>query len=211
MIKKQAGFTLVEIALVLIIIGLLLGSVLKAQELIINAKVKNLEEDYKEILVAIYSYQDRYGALPGDDRQASRRFPKTQLSSSVASITNGNGNGQISGQFDDDSESPDRTKESRHLWAHLRLAGFIRGDPGSTTLPIHPFDGVMGVSSQATLEGRIPITISGNFVGFTHIPNHIAIILESRIDDNEPHLGQIQTEEFNYQDASIWHKMYFAL
>ena len=40
--NKQSGFTLVEIAIVLVIIGLLLGGVLKGQELINSAKVKNL-------------------------------------------------------------------------------------------------------------------------------------------------------------------------
>ena len=57
--RKQSGFTLIEIAIVLVIIGLLLGGVLKGQELINSAKVKNLAGDFKNIPVFIYGYQDK--------------------------------------------------------------------------------------------------------------------------------------------------------
>ena len=65
--RNQSGFTLIEIAIVLVIIGLLLGGVLKGQELINSAKVKNLATDFKNIPVFIYGYQDKFKALPGDD------------------------------------------------------------------------------------------------------------------------------------------------
>jgi prepilin-type N-terminal cleavage/methylation domain-containing protein len=68
--SKQSGFTLIEIAIVLVIIGLLLGGVLKGQELINSAKVKNLATDFKNIPVYIYGYQDKFRALPGDDASA---------------------------------------------------------------------------------------------------------------------------------------------
>ena len=201
--KRQVGFTLVEIALIMVIIGLLLGGVLKGKEIITNAKVKKLEDEYREITAAVYSYQYRYHALPGDDRYATKRF---QLLN-----PNGNGNGRISGDFDDATEPPDKTKESRHLWAHLRLAELVQGEPGSTTLPSNPFGGVAGISyNVVSLDGRLALTIPGLFVGFTNIPNHIAIILESRSDDNQPHSGDIQTEEFDYTDNNKEHKIYLA-
>ena len=68
--SQQSGFTLVEIAIVLVIIGLLLGGILKGQELINSAKVKNLANDYRVIPTYIYAYQDRFKTLPGDDCQA---------------------------------------------------------------------------------------------------------------------------------------------
>ena len=73
--RNQLGFTLVEIAIVLVIVGLLLGAVLKGQELIFNSKVKSTYNMSKEMAAAIYSYQDRYRRLPGDDTQAATRFP----------------------------------------------------------------------------------------------------------------------------------------
>ena len=66
-IGRQAGFTLVEIAIVLVIIGLLLGAILKGQELIDNSRVKNAVSDINSIKAASYSYFDRYRVLPGDD------------------------------------------------------------------------------------------------------------------------------------------------
>ena len=68
--KHQSGYTLVEIAIVLVIIGLLLGGVLKGQELIYNQKVKSTYDNYRQFTAAMYGYQDRYKALPGDDPQA---------------------------------------------------------------------------------------------------------------------------------------------
>lgn len=61
--NKQKGFTLIEIAIVLVIIGLLLGGVLKGQELIKSAKVKAAAADVNAYSVALISYQDRYGEL----------------------------------------------------------------------------------------------------------------------------------------------------
>ena len=72
--NQQKGFTLVEIAIVLVIIGLLMGGVLKGQELINSAKVKNLANDFRTIPVFIYGYQDKFKRLPGDDPNADTRF-----------------------------------------------------------------------------------------------------------------------------------------
>ena len=87
---RQAGFTLVEIAIVLVIIGLLLGGILKGQEMINQAKIKNLINDFNGISAAMYSYQDRYRALPGDDLNAAGRW---------AGSVSGNGNGQFTGNY----------------------------------------------------------------------------------------------------------------
>lgn len=207
---QEAGFTLVEITIVVVVMGLLLGGILKGRELIINAKIKNLEHEYKEVAAAIYSYQDRYRALPGDDRRAMERFQSSRLPPQTI-IAHGDGNGEIRGEFDDASKYPDKTNESRQAWAHLRLAGLIKGVPGSTELPVHAFDGVTGISSEKQVGRRNLLTISDIFIGFTNIPNYVAIILESRGDDNQPHSGNIQTEEFNYANAALRHKMYFDL
>src|SRR5512135_3231819 len=81
---KQKGFTLVEIAIVLVIIGLLLGGILKGQEMITQAKIKNVVNDFNGITAAVNSYKDRYRALPGDDTTASGRWTGS---------VNGNGDG----------------------------------------------------------------------------------------------------------------------
>ncbi|MGH6631598.1 MAG: prepilin-type N-terminal cleavage/methylation domain-containing protein, partial [Burkholderiales bacterium] len=73
-----------EIAIVLVIIGLLLGGILKGQEMITQAKIKNVVADFSGISAAYSGYQDRYRAVPGDDPNASLRW---------SGATSGNGDG----------------------------------------------------------------------------------------------------------------------
>src|ERR1039457_1949234 len=109
--RNQSGFTLVEIAIVLVIIGLLLGGVLKGQELITQAKIKNVAKDFDSVTTAILGYQDRYKALPGDDKNAAGRW---------SGLSSGNGDGNIDGTYGGGSSS-----ETGYFWADLRSAGFI--------------------------------------------------------------------------------------
>ncbi len=62
----QYGFSLVESAIVLVIIGLLIGGILRGQELIASARVRNVMDQVRAVQVAYYGFQDRYNALPGD-------------------------------------------------------------------------------------------------------------------------------------------------
>ena len=89
MTNSARGFTLIEIAIVLVIIGLLLGGVLKGQELITGARVRNLIAQQDGIKAAFFGFQDRFRALPGDYSGAG-----TGLNCS-GGCPGGNGNGRI--------------------------------------------------------------------------------------------------------------------
>ena len=71
----NSGFTLIEVAIVLVILGLLVGGVLKGQELIAGARVHNLIAQQTGIKVAFFGFQDRYRALAGDYRFATQNIP----------------------------------------------------------------------------------------------------------------------------------------
>lgn len=179
--RRQSGFTLVEIAIVLVIIGLLIGGVLKGREMITNAKIKRIENDFAGVSAAIYAYQDRYGVLPGDDPSASTRFAGTWRSSD-----NGNGNGNISGGWN----STNNGNESRKIWKHLRGAGLIAGPVDNTDAsyqqPSNSFGGLLGIDLNV-------YNLSGHNIVFGEIPGDIAQILEARGDDGVPSRGSIQS------------------
>lgn len=63
-LRNQKGFTLAEIAIVLVIIGLLIAAVLKAEELIRNAEIKSLSDGFEDITTAYFGYRDRKGTYP---------------------------------------------------------------------------------------------------------------------------------------------------
>ena len=139
--KRQSGFTLIEIAIVLVIIGLLLGGILKGQELINSARVKNLATDFRNIPMFIYGYQDKFKALPGDDAAAVAHVGTPSVTPAA-----GNGNGVINGNWNSKSAQD----ESVLFWQHVRLAGLA---PGLTTIP-------------ETLPGNYnPQNASGGFIG----------------------------------------------
>ena len=75
--KHQSGFTLIEIAIVLLIIGLLLGGVMKGQALINSARVRAIANDLSGIEAAWVSFRDRYRSLPGDFPRASTHITAT--------------------------------------------------------------------------------------------------------------------------------------
>src|SRR6476619_4397993 len=109
--SKQTGFTLVEIAIVLVIIGLLLGGILKGQELLNSAKVKNLANDFRTIPTYIYGYQDKFKALPGDDAAATAHVNGAANATTPAGTI---GNGLINGAWNSTTASD----ESYLFWQH---------------------------------------------------------------------------------------------
>jgi len=116
--RNQRGFTLIEIAIVLVIIGLLLGGVLKGQELINTARVRALNNTVDGITAAWFSFQDRYRALPGDYSLAAVNLPAP-----VVPILNGDGNGLVG-----DVASVPNAAERGQAWVQLQAAGYITGN-----------------------------------------------------------------------------------
>lgn len=190
--KNQKGFTLVEIAIVLVIVGLLLGAVLKGQELIFNSKVKATYNLSKELSAAMYSYQDRYKQLPGDDSQAATRFP-----TAVPVPTNGNGDGTmgwagycLAGAF---------TGENCQALYHLRLAGFLTGagaDPistagGGAAYPVQGSTFVTGATSSPVLGLR-----------YSTMSHKMMSAIDTSFDDGSPATGSIRCQSLASYDMA---------
>ena len=185
-LKKQNGFTLVEIAIVLVIVGLLIGGVLKGQEMITNAKLKRIESDNAGIAAAMFSYQDRYLQLPGDDSGADGRFT---VYVEGTDPVNGDGSGTIDGAWDVASTGDITlalTDETNMFFAHLRASGLIPGGGKDDTKPTNAYGGQIGIQDGA-------LKISGHVTIFGQIEGPIAKIIEARLDDGEPDSGRIQS------------------
>jgi prepilin-type N-terminal cleavage/methylation domain-containing protein len=177
---QQKGFTLVEIAIVLVIIGLLLGGILKGQEMITQAKIKNVIADFSGISAAYHGYQDRYRAIPGDDLNATR------WTGAVA----GSGNGVVEGAYN----STTVTDESRKWWDHLRRSGFVAG-AGTQ----QPFNAVAGMIGVQTGDAQSPIaTTLGGFAGLlvcsANLPDKIAIAVDVQVDDGVGTAGTVRAD-----------------
>ncbi len=141
--SRQAGFTLVEIAIVLVIIGLLLGGVLKGQELIENSRIKSIVNDMKAVQAAYNGYIDRYKAIPGDEVAA------TMTARGWTGTVAGNGNGVL---LITGAQTFTNGGEQGAFWRSLRASGLIQGDPtapaNATGLPRHAGGGLMGISAD---------------------------------------------------------------
>lgn len=183
MTRKQSGFTLVEIAMVLIIVGLMLGGVLKGQELVAGAKVKSLANDFRQVPLFIYGYQDKFRRLPGDDVAAA-------ANTAAPAGHAGNGDGLIGGNWDDKGNA----SEAVLFWEHVRLANLASGptDFGSTTdntasLPTNAEGGRIGVQSRPPIAGIKGI----HFVCSTGIAGKLARQLDLALDDGDATRGSM--------------------
>jgi prepilin-type N-terminal cleavage/methylation domain-containing protein len=190
---NQKGFTLVEIAIVLVIIGLLLGGILKGQEMITQAKIKNVISDFSGISAAFHGYQDRYRALPGDDLNAATRW------AAAPAATAGNGDGVVAGTY---NTAPCAvTVETCNWWDHLRRSGFVAG--AGVSQPLNAVSGLVGVQ---TGNGAIPPAAIGPVLGgalgvggffgvmmcSANLPDKVAIATDTQMDDGVRTTGTVR-------------------
>ncbi|QQG35683.1 MAG: prepilin-type N-terminal cleavage/methylation domain-containing protein [Micavibrio aeruginosavorus] len=145
--RSQAGFTLVELAIVMIIIGLLIGGILKGQELIANAQITATSSQVKAIEAAMTTFRDSYNAVPGDLSNPTARLPNCAAAPCNQA---GDGNNRV------DDVSPGvtqvTTNENATFWTHMAAADMIGGVSATST-------------DVAAWGGQIPSAETGG--GFT--------------------------------------------
>jgi prepilin-type N-terminal cleavage/methylation domain-containing protein len=177
--KKEAGFTLVEIAIVLVVIGLLLGAILAGQEVVLNGQIRNTVNEYNNVASAVFVYQDRYRQIPGDDSTAAARWLATNAVS-------GNGDRQINGTWDA-TAAVAGTSEGGIFWHHLRNDELVAGARDGTAatafaLPLNAFNGQIGVQEGAFTQAG---ALTDRVICQSNIPFKAAVIIDARIDDDD--------------------------
>ncbi|MEJ2760847.1 MAG: hypothetical protein P8126_04745 [Gammaproteobacteria bacterium] len=191
---KQTGFTLVEI----VVIGLLLGGILKGQQLINSARVRNLADQNSGVQAAYYGFIDRFRNLPGDMKPADAcsaigsAIDTVNKCATPSSAPGGDGNGRI-----------DTVDEAAAVWAHLSAANFLNGTysgvlstPGSATeyrvsavadgiVPPNAFQGpIMIAHTQDYIEGNSAASIVRLAYSFGgKIPVPLLRDLDQKLDD----------------------------
>ena len=187
-LQRQQGFTLVEMAIVLVIIGLLLGGILKGQELITSARVRNIADQNSGVQAAYYGFIDRYRQVPGDWGQANA------VQSIPGVTTGGNANGRLDG-------SPVWT-EALALWEHLSKSGFIQGNYiGGTAAPTqndtnlaprNAFNGFLVLFQSSDYYNDATPSAKLNLVLGAGIPVNVLAELDRKIDDGLPQSGVVR-------------------
>jgi prepilin-type N-terminal cleavage/methylation domain-containing protein len=192
---KQGGFTLIEIAIVLVIIGLLLGGVLKGQELITSARVRNLISTQDGIKAAYFGFVDRYRALPGDYTQAGANINGILVVNPACGNGNGNGNGQI---------DAGASTESILAWEHLSKSGFLTGGPytcaaaiGPGTNPLNPYTAPMQLINDGNYGSVGTGLVRHNLKTGNQIPVDLMAELDRKVDDGLPNTGLFQFSSFS--------------
>jgi prepilin-type N-terminal cleavage/methylation domain-containing protein len=188
---RQHGFTLLEVAVVLLILGLLLSAARKGQEMITSAHVRDLISQQDEIRAAYFGFRDRYRALPGDYTQAAGNIPGV-----AATAACGNGNG------DGDGRITTTNNENVLVWEHLSRSGFLKSSytcaavESNATTPINAFALRMQLIWDA---GYAPLAqpTRHNLKTGGQIPSDILAEVDRKIDDASATSGTFRFSSFD--------------
>lgn len=147
----RQGFSLVELSIVLVILGLLTGGILAGQSLIRAAELRSVSVDYQKYVAAIHGFRDKYFAVPGDFKDSTRFWQRMTATGDCptnsgagqnsSGTCDGNGNGQI-----EYAAVGGQSGESFQFWRHLASAGLIEGSYTGTAGPGAIQDPLLGVN-----------------------------------------------------------------
>jgi type II secretory pathway pseudopilin PulG len=192
--RTQQGFTLLEIAILIVIVGLILAGVIKGQEMITSAKVKRVAGQIDEIRAAYFGFQDRYKALPGDYADAD-----VYIDCGASACLKGDGDGRI--RANDTPIAGSQAHEDILVWTHLSGSGLLKGDykmadgeslATDTDTPRNPYSAYL----QIVFDGDYGLGGAGvprhQLKTGPQIPVEVVAELDRKTDDGKPYTGAVQ-------------------
>ncbi len=217
-INRNSGFTLVELAIVMTIIGLLIGGILKGQEMVSNARITSTIAEYDGYLAAFVTFRQKYSSIPGDFSSAQRRLPNCVA---VDGCNNGDDSGVIGLRPTTwyRTIDPALGGENHMFWRHLLLADLISGITTENTLASgisNPVMSIGGIAHVVTSGGdtgvpwgrmagtwiRVQNDLSaawtGGNLGVNPISAKDAAKIDRKKDDGMPTSGFVQAVSHNW-------------
>jgi len=169
---------MVEVAIVMVIVGLLIGGILKGQAMLQNAKTMRVVKQTDELRAAVMAFYDKFGVYPGDE--AKDAIP-------MGTDGEGDGDGQI------------ESSEQYELFRDLQLAGLIGGSfDGSADLPTHAF------GDNLTLYWLDPGPgTSKHYFRFYNLPAEVCLEIDTKLDDGVYNTGSIAANAEYTEGATI--------
>ncbi|MCA1857098.1 hypothetical protein LE190_14345 [Massilia oculi] len=180
----QSGFSLLQLTMVLLASSILFGSLISVREFSTKFTARKLVAEMYEVRDMVHHYSERYGAIPGDDANASNYLPGAENAfPGYGPYFYRSGDGRIEGNWIGD-------REPRMFWQHVRLAGLAKGDPTKPDA-FNAVGGRIGVTSDANLPTRPPGTRGLHAVCTSRIQGAIAAAMDGHIDDGNASKGQV--------------------
>ena len=202
--KSQLGLTLLELAVVLVIIGLLVGGLMAGQELVTGARVRNLLAQQDGVKTAYFGFVSRYGSPPGDYARANTTIPGIDDATEACGLptpNRGNGDGNLrialaNGEF-------------ILAWEHLSRAGFITGSyvctgntvVSSSSVPTNPYGQYLQLIFDGIYAGSGGMS-QHNLKTGGQVPSYILGEADRKVDDGNSLLGSFRGSTFTTGDPT---------
>ncbi len=166
--SRNDGFSLVELSIVLVILGLLTGGILTGQNLIRNAELRSVPTEFQAFQTAVYTFRDKYFALPGDMTNATDFWGEAHADPATCKTTISTGTETCNGDGDGKILDASFYNESYRFWQHLANAGLLEGTYSGVSGPGH-------ASSHATPDNVAKSKLSNGYwtmLYWGNSPNH---------------------------------------